>query len=389
LTISRLNFADVDAADVQSLVTTGVPEGKLIEYKRETYGGKDEDVKEFLKDISSFANSGGGHLLIGVEETGGVASGISPLTSDIDKEIARLENMARDGIEPRIQAQFRAIEVAGGSVVAIRIAPSWSPPHRVSARRTNRIYVRGSSGAYEASMDELRNLFTSAASARAAAIQFRSERLAAIEQGDTPVKLTSEPSRIVLHLAPLSAFGGAPNTANLVAAQSLSHKLRPLRAMSYTPTVNFDGFLVYRGGNDCFGYTQLYRDGRIEAVKVGALASDGSKRIPSGAIESSVMNEFPGYVEALASLGFTPPYFVALTLQNVGGSTLSTSRYGDDDHIPLRQKDLKLPVSILEMVGSPEQAQAALRPAFDALWNSAGQTHCPNFTPEGSWRPAN
>jgi predicted HTH transcriptional regulator len=31
----------------------------------------DADVREFLKDVSSFANTAGGHLIIGMDEAGG------------------------------------------------------------------------------------------------------------------------------------------------------------------------------------------------------------------------------------------------------------------------------------------------------------------------------
>lgn len=386
MSITRADFSHVDANDIQSLIDAGTPEGRAIEYKSQTYGGKDEDVKEFLKDISSFANSGGGHLLIGVEEKGGVPTAILPLAGDIDREIARLDSMARDGLEPRIQAQFRSIPVASGSVIVIRVAPSWAPPHRVASRKTNRIYVRGSSGAYEASMDELRGLFTAADTARTKAKLFRSSRLAEIEALNTPIDLATEPSRIVVHIATLSAFSAAPHTLDLNAAIQHDGKLRPMRADSFTPTINFDGFLVHRGGSDCHGYTQLYRDGRLEAVKVRAVASDGSGRIPSRAVEEAVMTSIPGYLAALGALGFSAPFMIGVTLQNVRGARLSTTSDWEDDVSPIRVDDLELPAIYLETIGSETEIQAAIRPAFDALWNSAGRTHCPNFNPDGTWK---
>jgi predicted HTH transcriptional regulator len=65
-------------------ISTGVPEGVLVDYKRDMYGRGDADVKEFLKDVSSFANTAGGHLIIGVDETGGIPTGISALSGDSD-----------------------------------------------------------------------------------------------------------------------------------------------------------------------------------------------------------------------------------------------------------------------------------------------------------------
>lgn len=68
--LSHKPFPDINADDVQRLITSGVPEGLRIDYKRDTY--KANDGREFLKDISSFANTRGGYLLIGVTEENGI-----------------------------------------------------------------------------------------------------------------------------------------------------------------------------------------------------------------------------------------------------------------------------------------------------------------------------
>jgi predicted HTH transcriptional regulator len=42
-----------------------VSEGILIDYKRDLYEHTPDGKREFLKDVSSFANSAGGHIIIG------------------------------------------------------------------------------------------------------------------------------------------------------------------------------------------------------------------------------------------------------------------------------------------------------------------------------------
>jgi Schlafen, AlbA_2 len=112
MALSSISFEDISERDLLDQIQTGVPEGVLLDYKRETYGGGDADVKEFLKDVSSFANTAGGHLIIGIDETGGVPTAISALDGDSDKELQRLENLARDGIEPRIVGlRMRAVPI--------------------------------------------------------------------------------------------------------------------------------------------------------------------------------------------------------------------------------------------------------------------------------------
>src|SRR5687768_7608566 len=111
MSLTNKGLDQVTEADLSDLISAGVSEGPLYEYKGEMYGNSDADVKEYLKDVSSLANMAGGHLIIGVHEIGGVATEIRPLLqSDADKEIQRLENLARDGLEPRIVGvQMRAV----------------------------------------------------------------------------------------------------------------------------------------------------------------------------------------------------------------------------------------------------------------------------------------
>jgi len=40
----------------------------MLDYKRDVPGESDQDKKEFLADISSFANATGGDLIYGVDE---------------------------------------------------------------------------------------------------------------------------------------------------------------------------------------------------------------------------------------------------------------------------------------------------------------------------------
>ena len=122
-------LSDLTIKDLNQLIESGVQEGPLIEYKSKTYGKADADKKEFLKDISSFANHHGGHLILGISETGGVPNELSPIVgTDADSERLRLESLARDDIEPRIVGiQMTSIQVGeSGFVIIIRIPKSWN-----------------------------------------------------------------------------------------------------------------------------------------------------------------------------------------------------------------------------------------------------------------------
>lgn len=147
--LANKEFDEIGESDLRQLVEAGVPEGRLVEYKSAAYETGDAGTKEFLKDISSFANSSGGHLIIGMQEAAGGAYALTPLMDiDPDRELQRLENLVRDGLEPRVVGiRMKSIPIDGGYVFVIRTPKSWNPPHRVSARGRNRFYARTSAGA--------------------------------------------------------------------------------------------------------------------------------------------------------------------------------------------------------------------------------------------------
>ncbi len=76
MTLETKPLKKIVESDLQELADIGVREGKKIEYKREV-GHREEDKKEFCRDVSSFANDSGGDLIIGIEEEQGVAKRLS------------------------------------------------------------------------------------------------------------------------------------------------------------------------------------------------------------------------------------------------------------------------------------------------------------------------
>src|SRR6266566_793857 len=99
----------IEESDLQQLIDNQVPEGKTIEYKDVLPGNSDGDKKEFLADVSSFANAAGGDLIFGVKEDAGLPVELCGLQiGDVDAEILRLESIIKNGIAPRLS---RIVEV--------------------------------------------------------------------------------------------------------------------------------------------------------------------------------------------------------------------------------------------------------------------------------------
>jgi hypothetical protein len=390
MSIERVNFDDISEADLDALIRAGKPEGRDLEYKRDPYGNRDVDKKEALKDITSFANSAGGHLIIGMEQTKGIPTGLKGLPDeDLDGLRNRLESLIRDGVEPRIVGvRIRPVSLSSGGVaLVIRIPKSWNPPHRVSTGGTNRFYVRNSGGVHEASVEEPRVLFNLAADAQERIKTFRSDRIATIKAGCGPFLLPAK-DRLFVHLVPLSAFSQAA-PIDLKRAAQLCEKFRPLASMGMTMRFNLDGIINLTGGED--GYTQVFRNGIVEATWTDIIRDwQGMTFFLPGI--SNILDVLPDYFEGLLALDVPTPTVVMISYEGIEGARLG-KHYGwrsdAAETAPFPPVDpLQLPEIIVEDYGSPEHYRRALRPAFDALWNAAGFRRCDYYNSNGDWQPA-
>jgi len=206
----------ITEAVLQNLVDNGVAEGCQLEYKLALPGKNDEEIKEFLKDVSAMANSSGGDIIYGIRE-GPDADGNTVAISvegvsgeDADQVKLRLDNVLRDCIKPRvIGASFQAVKLASSATVFIvRVPNSWNAPHVVDRKGHWRFYFRDSAGAHQMDVTELRHSFALSDTLPQRLADFRTDRL---------LKIAADPSlaagpRIVLHIQPFNSVQPGAHT---------------------------------------------------------------------------------------------------------------------------------------------------------------------------------
>ena len=366
---------------LRALIETGARESLYIDYKRETYGGNDAARKEFLADICSFANAAGGDIVIGMAENAGVPSEIMPFTDDADQERLRLEQMARDGIEPRIIGlAVRLVPVSGGGVFVIRVPKSYNPPHRVTFKNSKRFYARSSGGKYEPDIGELRNLFLAAPHLHERIREFRMGRIARIAAGETPVPLCiSLPRYAVLHVVPFSAFGGFGH--DLIAKFGRHwQEFWPFRSDRPAGTlVNFDGIITHSGARGemrkYFSYCQIFRSGSVETTE--AFGDNGMTRedlFIAGLFNghnagAQVRNSVFRLASALSKCGVMPPYVVMFSLLGMKDAKLGVPgllQVADRDQYHF------IEVQLDTVPESPEAAGQDLIPLLDHIASLSG-----------------
>ncbi len=390
--MSRFGPSEITRDHIQALVRDAVREVRSVEYKQALPGSTDEDRREFLADVASFANAHGGDLIFGVAAKDGVpveALGLAAFTED--KERLRVESMIRDGIAPRLSG-VRIHIVSGfpqGPVMLIQVPRSWSGPHMVTFKGSSRFFTRGSAGKYQMDVGELRSAFALSESLPERIRAWRQDRLGRIEADDTPVPLRHR-SKLVLHIVPASSFRNEL-ALSPTALRGRRSEFAPLGGFAGNWRINLDGFLTWSGRpapEPATSYCQIFRSGRVESV-MSELVYNVQDRLllPAEGIEEYVIKGVSSYMGGLKALGVDVPIVVALTMIGAKGASLAPMgvAFGLVDLSPIDRDVLVLPDVLAEDYGdSPE---TILRPAFDAFWNASGAAGSPNYDKDGRWNP--
>jgi hypothetical protein len=140
--------AQLDSSDISVLATAGLPEDPVTEFKQAVSGNWAESLNltrdaqnDLIKEIVAFANSFGGSLYIGIEESADDpkrSAGLMPVPQ-VGKLASILENVLRDCVEPRLLSPEIVPVVTdpttGAGVLVVRVTRSPLAPHWNKAER--------------------------------------------------------------------------------------------------------------------------------------------------------------------------------------------------------------------------------------------------------------
>jgi len=185
---------------------------------------------------------------------------------------------------------------------------------------------------------------------------------------------------------PVASFPGAVSV-DLEQAHAQHAAFRPMGTLAMTPLFNYYGFINERGGDENHGYTQIFKNGILEATKAQIVSErDGQRFVGGIGLETHIFEVFSGYIDTLRNIGVPPPLIIMLTLEGVENARYAVRRDIWDDLEPLFPEALLLlPQCVLEDYGEVIDHHRAIRPAFDALWNAIGYSRAQSFNEEGMW----
>lgn len=367
--------------DLQLLITNSVPESKKLDYKKELISNTREDKKEFLADVSSFANALGGYIIFGIEEEGGIAKRLEGLSIvDCDAEILRLDNLIRDGIEPRIFGiTIRPLQLTNSNyVIIIYIPNSWAKPHVVDYDKHWRFYIRNSAGKNPLDYSEVKSLFFTSETTTEKIKNFIQNRISNIIAEDTPIELEiAKGSYVILHIIPINAFD-IKSKYNFNDLNNDLSLIRPINSNGYNQRLNFDGLLTYTpmGLNPTKAYTylQLFRNGIIEAVETSILTTKRNNilGIPAAFLRREVNRTIKNGLELYRKYQIQPPFLVFLNLIGVKNYIIfaDPSRFIWMDQRSIDRNNLLIQEVLLEDYDC--NVNDSLKFIYDSIWNAAG-----------------
>lgn len=388
--------AIITTDSVASLVSDGVRESRVIEYKRDRVGGSDGDKKEFLADVAAFANAIGGTILYGIDEvrdSDGKPTGIPREATGVsidnsDAEIRRLTEIIRTGISPRLSGvAISSIDgFPQGPVLAIEIPRSHRAPHMVTFQSSSRFYSRVSTGRHPLDIDEIRDAFFRAEDLPARIRAFRSRRIQVLQDGESPVPLDAGPL-VVVQIVPLGTFSDhtAIPFSDIISA---GKAMRLVGFSSFNHAINLDGHLAWApvrgaGQKHAVGYLQVFRDGSIEAVDGLAIppGTEAEGGVSPAVLETLIVRQVLDYARHTASMPIGDSLAIMVTLLNAKGYRVTSSdRY--DAHILDRQV-IAIPDGVIARDNLT--SAAPLKQILDMLWQACGFSHSPYFSDSGEW----
>lgn len=304
---------------IEALVTYQRSESRTLDFKEAFPAADHKGVRDFLADVTAFANTDGGDIVIGVrEDNNGVAAEVVGIDrAGLDQELRRVEDQLRALVDPRVP-QFTVCELAkpdGRVVLVMRVGASLIAPHRVAHDRSSRFFRRANRSNHEMSTAEIRQAFAASQDFPNRIRDLHHKAVEAISGKDMPIRIVDRPT-LILTVAPLSVLREARDIP-----VSQDYAVLPPGAMGGIHfLVGLEGLIVLVDvdeGQGASSWAVNHRLGYVDLAWTIGREVNGKKII----WPKSVVDHLPGAVRStiarLRHYGIEGPWIVMVTLTGI------------------------------------------------------------------------
>lgn len=315
------NVTDISEDDINLLIANKTLESVHLDFKQESPGPADKDKEEFRLDVCSMANGGGGLILYGVEESGGVITNLIGIPSgEVESTTIRMTQILRTGIEPNLLGvKIEPIKLTNGTcLIALKILRSFSMPHRTVDSR--RFVIRHGAGKNQMSIEEIRAAFLFSSSYLETINRWVEEKVDAAMRATPNGVFQPLSKRLMIFVVPLSSL----DEGNLLDAESIAERssdFQPIGSSSSSGRYVAEGYMTHRGTFSPVGqvldFAKVYRNGRIEAIDQNQI--EGRTEFSHIGFERTIIKAIKGYLQGLKALDVAPPIVIKVVLNGVSG----------------------------------------------------------------------
>lgn len=377
---------------IESLIARLIPESLYVDYKQSLDLESDKAKKDFLIDVTSFANAHGGLLIWGVAEqrdSMGKPTGLPSSAPGFDipnQDVLRttIDAMLRDGIDERLPAVELAFVQTRStlSILLMRINQSPRAPHMVTLGKERRFHRRVNGGNEPMTTPQIRDAVMQSNFTMNRIEHFHNERFATVSG------LHSINTIWMLHINPLMP---RIDPIDMASKETIS-KLKSMR-VPYFENHGVDqrhcleGYQRYFSkGNGQQSHVLLFRDGALEFADhflVGKQVN-GEEHLLN---PQHLHNELASCIKEairLVSIDLVPfPFVLSLAFSKFRRHFIQVtdSMQFSLDQRYLPKGNLRLPPQVVYDIDS--DPYTILKPTLDTLWQAAGFPRCPAFDDDG------
>jgi hypothetical protein len=214
-------------------------------------------------------------------------------------------------------------------------------------------------------------------------VTFHRERVEAIQRGSSPL-VKHQGGTLVVHLIP-HRCAGSRHQFEWARLKEHGKPIRPLGERGGYSRFNVDGYLHYNREREITAYSQVFRDGRLEATMTDiGYQQNGAWVVRDTICESGVFALVSAYLIFCKGIELEPPLTLFSALVGCNGFRFAINpRWVDLSEYAVDRSPAYLPE--IEIPSLDVEPQPFLRLWCDTFWQAGGVEKSYSYDEEGKW----